>query len=317
MFDDELLMGAKIKKIGEGLSAQIAKILSLQNIEFEPRALPLIVILNAKGFASITEIGNLLGWTHPAVVQLVNKLSKAGFISQKKSIDDKRMTILELTKKGKSEYGRIEPFRAEIRSAIQSILNDIDVNLSYSILKLNKAVKDQILVHGVKERLKQNEMREVIIVPYKRKYKSDFAKLNYEWLVKYFKSEGIKNEDERLLNNPEKEIIKKGGQVFFAILKDEVVGTCAVLKVDDITYELAKMGVTEKAQGKQIGKKLALTSIGYAVDKKAEKLILSTNPKLTAAMNLYSSLGFKLVKLEQENRYKRKLIHMELDLSSE
>ncbi len=164
------------------------------------------------------------------------------------------------------------------------------------------------------EGLKQKSIDEVNIVPYNRKYKSDFAKLNYEWLEKYFNTENGETEDKRLLNNPEKEIIKKGGEIFFAILNSNVVGTCAVLKIDDTTYELAKMGVTEKAQGRQIGKKLTLTAIGYAVEKGALKLKLYTSSKLNAALNLYRGLGFIEVKGESNDRYKRKLILMELDL---
>ena len=75
------------------------------------------------------------------------------------------------------------------------------------------------------------------------------------------------------------------------------------------------MGVTEKVQGKQIGKKLALTAIGYAVDKGVVKLKLYTSVKLVAAINLYKNLGFKEKVKKDDHRYKRALIYMELDLS--
>jgi len=32
----------------------------------------------------------------------------------------------------------------------------------------------------------------------------------------------------------------------------EIVGTCALIKTDDDTYELAKMAVTERARGKTL-----------------------------------------------------------------
>jgi len=98
------------------------------------------------------------------------------------------------------------------------------------------------------------------------------------------------------------------------LLKDKVVGTVAVCKLNPSTYELSKMAVTEEVQGKQIGKKLALTSIGFAVDNNAERLVLSTNVKLTAAINLYKSLGFEIVPNVDDYRYKRELIYMELNL---
>ena len=88
-------------------------------------------------------------------------------------------------------------------------------------------------------------MNEVKIVPYNKKYKEDFTRLNIEWLQKYFIVEPA---DEKMLSSPEKEIIRNGGEIFFALLENKAVGTCAVLKVDEITFELAKMAVTEKAQ---------------------------------------------------------------------
>jgi ribosomal protein S18 acetylase RimI-like enzyme len=245
---------------------------------------------------------------------LVNSLNSNGLITQSKSTNDKRKTLIELTEKGKEELNRIEPVLSEIELAVESISNEINTNLKYWLSKFNEAVTSKLLLRKVNEGLKQKAIKEINIVPYKGKYKSHFARLNYEWLDKYFKKEKAEAEDKRLLNNPKREIINKGGEIFFAILNDIVVGTCAVLKVDDSVYELAKMGVTEKAQGKQIGKKLALTAIGYAVEKGASKLRLYTSSKLNAALNLYKGLGFLEVKGESNTQYKRELILMELDL---
>ena len=312
--NNELFFGMWLKKTGEMLSAQIARILSNKKIGYEPRGIYLLTILGGRSQASITEIAAFLGMTHPAIVQIANSLNGHGLITQNKSVDDKRITLLELTEKGKTELNKIKPVLNEIEYAVESITHEIDGNMKYSLSKLNEAVKSKLLLQKVYEGLKQKAIQEINIIPYTRKYKSDFAKLNYEWLEKYFKTEKAEPEDKRLLNNPEREIIKKDGEIFFAILNNIVVGTCAVLKINDSIYEIAKMAVTEKAQGKQIGKKLTLTAIGYAVEKGALKLILYTSNKLNAALNLYRRLGFIEVNGESNDHYKRKLILMELDL---
>ncbi len=312
--NDDLFFGIRLKKTGKMLSSQVAQILSDKKIEFEPRGIYLLIILKKKEQASIKEIAAILGMTHPAIVQMVNSLNNFGLITQSKSVDDKRITLIKLTEKGKEELNRIKPVLTEIENVVESIIIEIDVNLKYSLSKLSEVVKSKLLILKVNEGLRQKAIEEVNIVPYNKKYKSDFAKLNYEWLEKYFKTEKIEPEDKRLLNNPEREIIKKDGEIFFALLNENVVGTCAVIKINNSSYELAKMGVTEKAQGKQIGKKLALTAIGYAVEKGASKLRLYTSNKLTAAQNLYRGLGFTEVKEKPNHRYKRELILMELDL---
>jgi GNAT superfamily N-acetyltransferase len=118
----------------------------------------------------------------------------------------------------------------------------------------------------------------------------------------------------KYLISPEKEIIDKGGEVFFALLDNEVVGTCAVIKVDRKSYELTKMAVTKKSQGKQVGKKLGLTVIGFAVSKRAKRIVLDTNHKLIAEIQLYHKLGFVTIPFEYNSKYKRELIRMELIL---
>jgi DNA-binding MarR family transcriptional regulator len=313
MIENKIIFSLRLKKMGEALTAQITKILAGQNIEFEPRALYLLMVLNDGAEKSITETAALLGMTHPAVVQLVNNLVKLELIEQSKSGEDKRKTFIQLTDKGVNSLKSIEPVLVEINNSIESMLNEIGPGLVYSLSRLEKAIGKKMLLTEVHSKLREKVLKEVRIVPFHKKYKNDFLQLNTEWLQEYFK---VEKEDKRILINPEKEIIKKGGEIFFALLNEEVVGTCAVQKVDDTFYELTKMAVAEKAQGKQIGRKLALTVIGFAVQKGSSKLILSTSPKLVAATNLYRKLGFVEV-VKEDYRYERELIHMELDLTEE
>ena len=138
--DNELFFGIRLKKIGEILSSQVAQILSDKKIEFEPRGIYLLVILKKKEQASIKEIAAILGMTHPAIVQMVNSLNNFELITQSKSVDDKRITLIELTEKGKRELNRIKPVLTEIENVVESINNEIDVNLKYSLSKLNEEI---------------------------------------------------------------------------------------------------------------------------------------------------------------------------------
>lgn len=311
MIENEILLGLRIKKIGESLYSQTSSLLANQDYKYEPRSLSVLIALADNEQSSVKDIANLLGMTHPAIVQMINYLIKVELIRQKKSPKDKRASMLELTEKGKGTIDQLKPVLSEIKNEIKRMIDSIDENLIYSLSKLDKTVKGNHLKNNVECALKEKAMNDIVIIPFKKRFKKDFERLNVEWLEKYFE---VEKEDERLLKHPEKEIITKGGEVFFALDNDEAVGTCAVLKISDSTYELTKMAVTEKAQGKQIGKKLALTTVGFAVEKGAEKLRLSTSVKLRAALGLYKTLGFKEIKSKVDERYKRELIHMELDL---
>ena len=53
------------------------------------------------------------------------------------------------------------------------------------------------------------------IVPYQDKYKSDFERLNREWIEEFFKME---DEDFHTLQHPESYVIAKSGEIFFCAL---------------------------------------------------------------------------------------------------
>lgn len=151
------------------------------------------------------------------------------------------------------------------------------------------------------------------IIDYKTGYQEYFKSLNLEWIQKYFKVEPA---DEYVLSNPESVILDKGGFIFFAKYGAEIVGTCALIKVNDRTFELAKMAVNEKYQNLGIGKLLMEKSIQKAKEMYQEKLELYTNAALTKALDIYRKYGFRVVPLDNHPT-KRANIKMELTLNPE
>jgi N-acetylglutamate synthase-like GNAT family acetyltransferase len=117
-----------------------------------------------------------------------------------------------------------------------------------------------------------------------------------------------------MLENPETEIINKGGFIFFAEYENEIVGTAALINHSDSVFELAKMAVNEKVQGKQIGKKLAQAAINKVMSLNADLLFLETNSKLLPALNLYKNLGFNEVEMKVQSEYSRATLRMELEM---
>lgn len=145
------------------------------------------------------------------------------------------------------------------------------------------------------------------IIPFTIELKHHIKALNFEWLNKYFK---VEPNDEIVLSNPQVEIIDTGGFIFYAKYNDQIIGTLSLLKIDDFTFELSKMAITEKIQGFGIGKKLLEYSLAIAKEKGIEKLILYSNKSLLPAIHLYKKYGFFEIDLE-EGIYERADIKME------
>lgn len=159
-----------------------------------------------------------------------------------------------------------------------------------------------------------NHKDQIEIVTYNPKYKESFKDLNIEWISNYFE---VEPNDIKALDHAEEYIIEKGGEIFSAVLKDDVLGVCALIKSNtkDYDYELAKMAVSPKAQGKGIGLLLAQSAIKWASEKSASKIYLESNTKLQPAINLYKKLGFKEIK-GISSSYNRVDIQMILDINS-
>ena len=153
-------------------------------------------------------------------------------------------------------------------------------------------------------------MMNIKLVVYEDRYHEDLKRLSYEWLIKY---ELLEPEDEKILNNPKEVVLDNGGSIIFAKSKDEVVGTASIIKIDKVTFELAKLAVAEKYRGLKIGKLLIERCLADAKQRGAEKIILYSNHKLTSALELYKKLDFIEVP-HVNNKYMESDIKMELQL---
>jgi ribosomal protein S18 acetylase RimI-like enzyme len=151
----------------------------------------------------------------------------------------------------------------------------------------------------------------VTIIPFSSELTEPIKTLNIEWLKKYFK---IEPKDEKILSNPKEEIIDKGGMIFYAKYKEEIVGTISLIKMTDATFELSKMAVTDGVQGLGIGNKLLQHCIEAAQESGIQKIILYSNRRLKTAIHLYEKFGFEEVFLE-DGVYERADIKMEKIIS--
>lgn len=147
------------------------------------------------------------------------------------------------------------------------------------------------------------------ILPYTTAHQPWFEKFNRHWIEKYFSMEPL---DYKILRHPDREIIAKGGRIFMASYENEMAGTVALKRVAPGVFELTKMAVDERFQGKKIGLALAVAAIADAKQAGAEKIFLYSNTRLLPAMALYRKLGFHEV--PPDGPYKRTDIKMELTL---
>lgn len=150
----------------------------------------------------------------------------------------------------------------------------------------------------------------VSIAQFDHTYQQVFKDLNEEWISKYFKMEEA---DYVALDHAQEYIIERGGKILIAVLNEEPVGTVALIKCDDSTFEIAKMTVSPKAQGNGIGNVLMQAAIDQAKTLNASRLYIESNTILVPAISLYRKFGFVEI-VGASSPYERCNIQMELIL---
>ena len=129
------------------------------------------------------------------------------------------------------------------------------------------------------------------IADYDPRWRADFARLNIDWLERFFVVEDI---DRVVLSDPETHILAKGGRVLFAIdADDRAIGTVALKHEGDGVYELTKMAVDPASQGQGIGRLLMEAALATYRGIAGRELFLESSSKLAPALALYESVGFR------------------------
>ncbi len=151
-------------------------------------------------------------------------------------------------------------------------------------------------------------MSDVAIESFDDRWAEAFAKLNYEWIEKYF---AIERHDREILDNPRTEVIDRGGEIFMAVIDDNAVGTVAMIPSGEGVWELTKMAVSPAFQGRGISNLLMAKCIEFAEDAGASTIFLESHRSLGPALSLYRKFDFTEVPTDPNSEYARADIRME------
>lgn len=140
-----------------------------------------------------------------------------------------------------------------------------------------------------------------------------FHDLNESWILESF---SMDDKDRLILGDPSGHVLKAGGEIFLIGLPEATLGCCALLPLENQSWELAKMAVAKEHRGCGIGRRLLHHVVAYAKETGAHKLSLKTSSLLQSAIHLYKSVGFQIVPQENSklSRNARADVFMELIL---
>ncbi|WP_316848995.1 bifunctional helix-turn-helix transcriptional regulator/GNAT family N-acetyltransferase [Pedobacter agri] len=306
----KVAIGSRLRMLTDKVTEDAAKIYQLYEIDVQPKWFPIFYSLSKGEEITITELAKNIGHSHPSVSKMIGEMLKKGYVTERKDKLDGRRNVISLSSKGKEIYSKIDNQLIDVAAAIEDLSAQTQNKLWEAIEEWEFLLEQKTLLRRVMEKKKERDSLKVNIVDYTPAYKQAFKSLNEEWISTYFVME---ESDFKALDHPQEYILDKGGAILVALYEDEPLGVCALIKMNDGEYdfELAKMAVSPKAQGKNIGFILASAIIERAKSLGASKIYLESNTILKPAINLYHKLGFQKI-AGKPTPYSRCNIQMEL-----
>lgn len=306
----KVAIGSRLRMLTDKVTEDAANIYQLYNIDMQPKWFPVFYSLSQGEEKTITELAKAIGHSHPSVSKIIGEMLKKGYVQESRDKADGRRNVISLTDAGRQVAYKIKDQLIDVDAAIEELSAQTQNKLWEAIGEWEFLLEQKTLLRRVMEKKKERDSAKVEIVAYKPEYQEVFRALNVEWISTYFEME---ESDYKALDNPQSYILDQGGHILVALYEGEPLGVCALIKMNDEEYdfELAKMAVSPKAQGKNIGFLLASAIVEKARSLGAAKIYLESNTILKPAINLYHKLGFKKV-AGKPTPYTRCNIQMEL-----
>ncbi|MFX1324153.1 MAG: GNAT family N-acetyltransferase [Promethearchaeota archaeon] len=252
-----------------------------------------------------SELVRLLNLDSAYLSRILNGFEGKGLILKEKSIIDMRKHNLSLTSKGQEVISKLqEKANAQIENLLKGINNEDQFRLVSAMKTIKKVLKGEsekpefysfrphrngdvgyiIYRHGVIYAI-ENQLDETFEA-YVAKYMAEFLE-NYD-------------------SNKEH---------LWVVEKDsKIIGSIAIVKVDDKTAQLRWFLVEPHERNKGIGTKLMEEALGFCKSKGYDKVILGTISELEAARRMYIKNGFQLVNSETHSIWGRDLTEEQWEL---
>ena len=293
-----IFLGSRLKRLSDRFLTDAAKIHHDLGFEMFPSQSVLLAQIGDAGEISVAQLAEILGQSQPAITRNLNNLRDMGLIETVTVKADSRVRMVSLTHDGQ---GLLAGLRGKIWPRVDGVIRDLLLEVApdfcASLNKIEAALDDQSFDTRFKTLLeKQAKLtpQDVEIIEYSDEYAGDFYKINIDWISENFVVEDI---DKYVLSHPNEAILDKGGIILLARLGGEIVGTCALMKMDaqngeEPEYEFTKLGVSRHYRGLKIGEKLIHAAFARAREMGLKSLFLLTNHQQRSSIHLYEKLGF-------------------------
>jgi DNA-binding MarR family transcriptional regulator len=285
----ELALATRLRRLSERLLGSVNELYGELGLPFQGRWFGLVRVLARSDNRGVVELAAELGLSHTAVAHLLRELEEAGWVETRPDPGDARRRQACLTGRGREGLERLEPVWEGVRRTTAALLERQAPDLLEQLASLEEDLDRVPLADRMLAELGRPPRRRLQVVAYRSAYRKVFRELNLAWLLERFEPE---EEELRLLADPARHILRRGGQILVALWEDRPVGVCALLCHGPGNFELAKLAVDAAHRRRGAGEALVREACRRARQAGAPSLWLLTHPSLEEAGRLYARLGF-------------------------
>ena len=281
--------GTRFRRISEKLYVDGDKIYREAGIDFKASWFPVFYVLaGTESPITIMNIAAHIDFSHITVKHVLKELDAAGLVDIRQNPADKRSKTVQLSPSGKAKLAELEPLWLRFSKAMKSLYDAGHPDLLNMLNRFDRASHRMPL----NERVKHGVINDVRILDYRPSLKQYFYDLAAPWLLGVLNGE-LEAEDKYTLANPDKAYIEKGGFLFFAKYHDDIAGCVVLKRLDEHTFEFAKLFVSPDHRKLGIATRLIERCITRCMENDATELWLQTRADMHTAHQLYYKLGFE------------------------
>jgi DNA-binding MarR family transcriptional regulator/N-acetylglutamate synthase-like GNAT family acetyltransferase len=278
----------RFRRISEKLYLDGDKIYQEAGIQFKASWFPVYYILAlAESPLTIMQITEQIDFSHITVKNVLRELEQEDYVTIITNSADKRSKLVSLSIKGQKLIYRLKPLWLSVSTALKQIF----ITGHPDFMNILNRIDRQIEMKPIHKMVAQPLHEPVIVVDYKPGLDKHFYELAGPWLTG--DANGILEEKDGItLQRPDVEHFMDGGFLFFARYKGEIVGFVALTRMNDETFELARLYVNPNCLNLVVETKLIERCISRCMENEAIELWLQLTPNMPESDELYNNLGF-------------------------
>ncbi len=283
-----LASATRFRRISERLYLDGDRIYQNAGINFKASWFSVFyVVAKSDQPVTILDIANQIDFSHISVKNVVRELEKEQLVVISANPADKRSKLISLSKPGKAILQRLTPIWQSFSQALSTTFESGHPD----ILNILDRIDFEIESKPIYERVKETDIDQVRVIDYKPSLQGKFYELAAPWLSEVLDGQ-LEEEDKFTLAKPEEAYLQQGGFLFFASYRERIVGCVVLKRLDDSTFEFAKLFVNPNFRQLGVATKLIERCITRCRENDATELWLQTTMSMPKAHRLYEKLGF-------------------------